>query len=190
MKRSRLIPIVLTAGLSSCICATSRALVGSCTFRPQLSPDSTARVYTCNGEEYAAINIDYTCPGEQEIGFFMTNTPELGHAVKIPMGRERQRKETYYFNLSSGRHERGIPDEVSVTSRQAPQVDLHLGSTPPHYNEAGNTLTISLPETHGADALIKYPLAAVLLIGVDIPCSLVGSVVNYFIIVADELCTQ
>ena len=197
MRRSRLIPVFLATGLSSCICATSKALIESCTFKPGLNADSPARVYSLNGEQYAAVHIDYTCTGNQEAGFYMTSTPELGHAVEIPLGPERRRRETYYFELpANGGSARMIDKETGLTyaamatpatGMQGPGISLHSGDAPSHYDKASNTLTISLPEKHGADAIIKYPLAAVLLIGVDIPCSLVGSLINFIIITADEI---
>ena len=188
----------LVLGLPSCVCTTSDALMASSMFAAKADETEPISFYRKGERYFLSMKVAHECKVKEVTlgGVLMTlGGPEL--SVPVNVDREKESKR-YYFLLSpeaveslfgkqveypEGDIAGCIPEEewdataaqqVPCAVKEANFVFL-LNDSYGYYHADVSQFTLQGPRYKPWDYWVKAPLAAVLLLGVDVPCTVAGN---------------
>ena len=190
--------VLLVVGLSSCVCHTSASLMDSCTYRPS-EPEKRVqpKVYRLGEQYYLEHTVTYQCREDKvRIGGMAA---VAGSEVYLPFGYEREpMQKTLYFLLSS-KDARAylnvdVPeappemrrimaqedwDAAAAVEVPAPRASLVVQTMDDaavccKYFPGDNRFSLHVPSCYSGEVVLKAPLS-LLLLGVDIPVSIVST---------------
>ncbi len=201
-----LLMMLLGAGLSSCIVGTSVSMARSCVLHAEASPQAAQpRFYRLGEQYYVRVEVRYGCYAKE-----VCIAEAYHHRVKVPIGYHTEREPQIVYVLltpDAVKHYLGkVVTEPSADTPKCFQAEewneadavvcvprrkietenirfggCSAGREHAEYEAHWNALGIYLPKSYSWHALYRFPLAAVLALGVDIPCTLV---INSGIVVA------
>lgn len=202
MKKILSILAAATLLLQSCIVCTSESMIDSAEFNARIMPISEKTAPCCYlvGDAcYLPVTAIYKNADHFELFFYL---PRL-KSVKVNTGGRTWEPETLYYRLSAadaklctGLDLPEVPlntppylttDEWDATkATRVPLIrKICIDNPDPDYIDATATnrkgvLPINLPAPaprYSADSIIKYPLAAILFVGVDVPLTVASSII-------------
>lgn len=207
MKMLKYVPMLLCAGFSSCIVGTSIPMARSCVLYAEASPQSQPPLFYRLGEQYyVRVPVRYGCSAGEVC---ITESVDA-RRVKVPIGYHTEREpQIVYVLLTPDAVEHYLGKVATEPSSDTPrciqegewnEVDAVVctprrkiapenirfggcsaGREHAEYEACWDALGIYLPNTYSWHALYRFPLAAVMALGIDIPCTLV---INSGIVVA------
>ena len=202
MKKLLSILISATLLLQSCIVCTSESMVDSAEFHAHLMPiaeDSDICCYRVGDACYLPVTAIYKNIGSFELCFYL---PRL-KSIKVNTGSKAWEPETLYYRLPAADAKLITGLNLPETPLNAPPYltadewdaakatpvplirRIRISNLSPDYYDATyinkkGVLNINLPSPesrYSADAIIKFPLAAVLFVGVDAPLTVASSII-------------
>lgn len=190
--------VLLVVGLSSCVCHTSASLMDSCTYRAY-EPEKRVqpKVYRVGVQYYLEHTVTYQCREDKVCIGGMAAA--VGSEVYLPFGYEREpMQKTFYFQLSSKDVRAYLNVDVPETSPEtrrviaqedwdaaaavevpSPEAGLVVQSNDAaavycKYFPDDRSFRLNVPSCYSGDVVLKAPLS-LLLLGVDIPVSIVST---------------
>ena len=198
MKRLKYLLILLSVGLASCIVETSVPMARSCVLYAKASPlAEQPRFYRLGEQYYVRVEVRYGCHSEDvciaeadhwrftlPIGYHTEREPQIVYVLLTPDAVK------HYLGKVAPEPSADTPgciqadewDEaaavVCVPRRKIATENIRLGGCSAgrehaEYEASWDALCIFLPKTYSRHALYRFPLAAVMALGIDIPCTLV-----------------
>lgn len=195
MKRLALGMCTLAVLPASCV-ATHDAVLSSCCYEPQAMEQApTPEFYRVGEHYYLKTTVRYICEAN---GVCVGGMPVVGGEVELPMSySDEKAPETLYVLMAPDAVKCCLGQNVTTVARDAPRVveeddwdaaeaewcePLRTCPTKVAYyaekessyrmcTRQADHLLVGLPYTYSWDAVYKYPLAAALFVGVDVPAS-------------------
>ncbi len=203
---------VIASLLPSCVYLTSAAMVESAAFYAKKADDSAVRFFMLNGHYYAQCKVQYVVEQERiKVGYVV---PVREIYLPFGYKRERE-PEVVYALMSPDVVKHCLGKSVAEPAPEVPRLiaadDWDAAAAQPcavtggeswtvgwcsvasdrsgagclSYTESPNELGVKMPYSYSWDVAIKYPLAALMFVGIDVPCTVVSNVaVGAFIITA------
>ena len=162
---------VLCMGLASCLVCTSDALVRSCRYLPRETEEMQPQIYRLGEQYYLRVNVRYVCSADKVLVAGMIAVPDA--EVHLPISyHDAWEPETVYDLMDADAATactpiRPLSKKIEVHSTRFTNME---GC---NYRPGSGCLVLWLPPAYGWDAWYKRPLALVLLLGVDVPGSVV-----------------
>ena len=198
--------------LPSCVYLTSAAMAESSAFYAKKADDSAVRFFMLNGHYYAQCKVQYVVEQERiKVGYVV---PVREIYLPFAYKRERA-PEVVYALMSPDVVKRCLGKRVAEPAPEVPRLiaeeDWDAAAAQPcaaaggetwtlgwcsvaadrtrtgclSYTERPNELGVKMPYSYSWDVAIKYPLAALMFVGIDVPCTVVSNVATgAFIITA------
>lgn len=187
--------------VSSCTCSTSSALNDTCDFYPVEQKDARYDVYRMEGQYYLLCEVSYECEHEKLRYASVLISKGVIEEFYLPIKVKRTPvPRRYYVRLSPeaaqgllGVKVKPVPDDTPycipeedwdaaaaekiAAKVKLSQVSVLNGDELCHYYEDDGDCYLFVPQHKPWDYWVKMPLCGVLLVGVDVPCSVVGSLV-------------
>lgn len=191
---------VLCMGLASCLVCTSDALVRSCRYLPRETEEMQPQIYRLGEQYYLRVNVRYVCSADKVLVAGMIAVPDA--EVHLPISyHDAWEPETVYALMDADAVKRYLGVKVSEPAKDTPhfikaedwdaaaatactpirplskKIEVHstrfTNMEGCNYRPGSECLVLWLPPAYGWDAWYKRPLALVLLLGVDVPGSVV-----------------
>ena len=201
---------VIASLLPSCVYLTSAAMVESAAFYAKEADDEAVQFFMLNGQYYARCKVQYVVERERvKVGYVV---PVREIYLPFGYKRERE-PEVVYALMSPDVVKRCLGKRVAEPAPEVPRLiaadDWDAAAAQPcavtggeswtvgwcsvasdrsgagclSYTESPNELGVKMPYSYSWDAVVKYPLAALMFVGIDVPCTVVSNVaVGAFII--------
>lgn len=211
LKFLAVLPLIASL-LPSCVYLTSAAMVESSALYAKAIDDAAVQFFMLNGHYYARckvqyvvekerIKVGYTVP-ESEIylpfGYKKERAPEVVYALMSPdvvkrcLGKRVAEPAPEVPRLiAADDWDAAAAQPCAVTGGESWTVGWcsvasdRLGAGCLSYTESLNELGVKMPYSYSWDAVVKYPLAALMFVGIDVPCTVVSNVASAaFIITA------
>ena len=203
---------VIASLLPSCVYLTSAAMVESAAFYAKEADDEAVQFFMLNGQYYARCKVQYVVERERvKVGY---EVPVREIYLPFGYKRERE-PEVVYALMSPDVVKRCLGKRVAEPAPEVPRLiaaeDWDAAAAQPcavtggeswtlgwcsvasdrsgagclSYTESPNELGVKMPYSYSWDAVVKYPLAALMFVGIDVPCTVVSNVASAaFIITA------
>ena len=203
---------VIASLLPSCVYLTSAAMVESAAFYVKEADDEAVRFFMLNGQYYARCKVQYVVERERvKVGY---EVPVREIYLPFGYKRERE-PEVVYALMAPDVVKRCLGKRVAEPAPEVPRLiaadDWDAAAAQPcavtggeswtvgwcsvasdrsgagclSYTESPNELGVKMPYSYSWDAVVKYPLAALMFVGIDVPCTVVSNVASAaFIITA------
>ncbi len=187
-------------GLTSCVVCTSDALVRSCRYLPRGEKEMQPQIYRLGEQYYLRVNVRYVCRADKVLVAGVMAVPDS--EVRLPISyHDEWEPETVYLLMDDDAVKRYLGVKVSKPAKDTPyfvkaedwdaaaatactpirplskKMEVHsshsMNIAGCNYRPGLDYLELWLPPAYGWDAWYKRPLALVLLLGVDVPGSVV-----------------
>lgn len=200
-----MIPMAATSLLlPSCMVTTSVATAKSCIYEPKHNDAQPMQIYRKGNSFYLKVSVRYVCEEDKLLIGGMMAVPDSEVELPVGYHDEKAPQTMYVLmDEEAVKHYTGVSpkpikgpvpryysaedwDASAATSckliRPLPKkrIDVRGKDKAECWllkakDEQWDKLHIYVPSTYGWDAVYKLPLAAVLAVGVDIPCTLVAN---------------
>ena len=203
---------VIASLLPSCVYLTSAAMAESAAFYAKEADDEAVQFFMLNGQYYARCKVQYVVEQERiKVGYVV---PVREIYLPFGYKRERE-PEVVYALMSPDVVKRCLGKRVAEPAPEVPRLiaadDWDAAAAQPcavtggenwtvgwcsvasdrssagclSYTESPNEFGLKMTYSYSWDAVVKYPLAALMFVGIDVPCTVVSNVASAaFIITA------
>ena len=188
--------------LVSCSCHFSSALKDTCDFYPVEQEDSRYDVYLSAGQYYLLCDVSHVCEYEKLSYGAVMVAPDDAESFYLPISVKREPVQRRYYVRLSPEAALGLlgvkvapaPEDTpyciaeedwdaTAAKKIASKVKLSQVSVLDgdelcrYYDDAtGTQCYLFVPKYKPWDYWVKMPLCGLLLVGVDVPCTVLGSV--------------
>lgn len=201
MKKWLLVPgLMLCAVLSSCVLSTSQALSDTCDFVAVEQKDSRYDVYRLAGQYYLLCEVTYMCEFDKLRYASVLEAHDHFQDYYLPISANRTSGPERYYARLSPEAAKGL---LGVTVAPAPEGTPHCipeqdwdaaaaekiaakvkltqvvvlsGDEACWYDDDKPRCCVFVPQYKPWDYWVKMPFCGILLLGVDVPCTVVGSI--------------
>lgn len=200
MKKWGLVAALMSgAVLSSCICATHELVRGTYSFYPNVEKEDAYSFYRVGEQYYLSCVVTYKCD-KDALEFASVGIKQQSlYSVPVGVHREPVRKR-FYFLLTPDVAQRvlgvtppAVPEDarycipeddwdaaaaqkVAAPLKKAQcNVSTRSGNIPCQYYADPAQFGVTVPKHRPWDYWVKWPLSAALLVGVDVPCTVVAN---------------
>ncbi|MBR5875290.1 MAG: hypothetical protein IKZ10_00490 [Akkermansia sp.] len=205
---------VIASLLPSCVYLTSAAMVESAAFYAKEADDEAVQFFMLNGQYYARCKVQYVVERERvkvgyevpvreiylPFGYKREREPEVVYALMSPdvvkrcLGKRVAEPAPEVPRLIAEEDwDAAAALPCAATGGKEWRVGwctvaadrMREGCVSYMERARANELGIQMPYSYSWDAAVKYPLAALMFVGIDVPCTVVSNVaVGAFIITA------
>lgn len=194
------------SSLTSCMVTTSAAVVDSCVYVPRVDASKTPEIYRVGDAYYLKLSVRYVCEADKVMIGGVVAVPGSEVRLPIRYHDEYEPQLMYvlmdedavkrYVGVKPKKSTADVTSCYTVDTWDASKAELckQIRSVPKdrifvHKTSKGegcflweakdpryDRVNVYLPTSYSWDAVYKFPLAAVLAVGVDVPCTAVATV--------------
>lgn len=192
--------------LSSCMVTTSVAVADSCVYLPRVDSSQSPEIYRMGDAYYLKLSVRYVCEEERVVVGGVVAVPDSELRLPISYHDAYAPQPMYVLmDADAVRHYVGVSQKTPAGKAPCYFTAENWAASKAEYckpirplpkhrisayrtsNDAGcflrkakdsryDAIYVYLPSTYSWDAVYKFPLAAVLAVAVDVPCTVVGTV--------------